>query len=160
MDLGLTGRVALITGGSRGIGRVTALTLAREGCAVSLCARTAADLDDVVGELRAVGVPVHGVLADVRDDFQDAVARLDIELVEHRRNQPRRRHAGQRPAVGEPAGDHRLLWIVGDGQVGVGHERMARGAAQNLFDLVPVGVPNLLDPVDHLRPQRCRRGCR
>jgi 3-oxoacyl-[acyl-carrier protein] reductase len=68
VDLGLSGKVALVTGGSRGIGKATALALAREGCAVSICARSAAGLDSAVGELRAVGVPVHGVRADVRDE--------------------------------------------------------------------------------------------
>ena len=45
MDLGLTGRSALITGGSKGIGFVAAWALAREGCDVHLAARTKADLE-------------------------------------------------------------------------------------------------------------------
>lgn len=39
MDLGLTGKTALVTGGSRGLGRHAALALAREGCNVAICAR-------------------------------------------------------------------------------------------------------------------------
>ena len=70
MDLGLTGKVALVTGGSRGIGQATALTLAREGCAVSICARNSAGLDAAVHELRSLGGPVHGVVADMRDERQ------------------------------------------------------------------------------------------
>ena len=39
MDLGIDGKVAMITGGSRGLGKQAAHALAREGCKVSICAR-------------------------------------------------------------------------------------------------------------------------
>ncbi|MBA3523592.1 MAG: SDR family NAD(P)-dependent oxidoreductase, partial [Geodermatophilaceae bacterium] len=55
MDLGLTGKVALVTGASRGIGRAIATTLAAEGCAVAICARGADDLEATATELRATG---------------------------------------------------------------------------------------------------------
>ena len=51
MDLGITGKVALVTGGSRGLGRQAALTLAREGCQVTISARGTDKLDEVVAEL-------------------------------------------------------------------------------------------------------------
>ena len=65
MELGLSGKVALVTGGSRGIGRATALTLAREGCGVAICARGEDTLETSMAELRAVSADVWGVNADV-----------------------------------------------------------------------------------------------
>src|SRR5262245_38083282 len=65
MDLGLTGKVALVTGGSRGIGRAIVGRLAAEGCAVAVCGRTAETLDRTIAELRAGGTTAHGVVADV-----------------------------------------------------------------------------------------------
>jgi NAD(P)-dependent dehydrogenase (short-subunit alcohol dehydrogenase family) len=53
----LTGRVALVTGGGRGLGRAIALALAGAGARVAVAARTRAQVDAVVGELRAAGAP-------------------------------------------------------------------------------------------------------
>lgn len=65
MDLGLTGKTALVTGGSRGLGRHTALALAKEGCNVAICARNEDGLREAVEELRASGIQAVGVQADV-----------------------------------------------------------------------------------------------
>jgi 3-oxoacyl-[acyl-carrier protein] reductase len=65
MDLGLSGKVALVTGGSRGIGRAIVGRLAAEGCAIGICGRTPERLEAVLAELRAAGTTAHGVVADV-----------------------------------------------------------------------------------------------
>ncbi len=64
MDLGLQGKVALVTGSSRGIGRAIALRLAEEGASVTLTARGAEDLERTCTEIGHVGA-AHGIVADV-----------------------------------------------------------------------------------------------
>lgn len=67
MDLGLTGTRAIVTGGSRGIGRAVAETFAAEGANVSICARKAEDVAAAVASLKAKGVQAFGRALDVAD---------------------------------------------------------------------------------------------
>jgi len=65
MDLGINGKYALVTGGSHGIGRSIALTLAEEGCNVAICARTKSRIDETVTQIREnYNVDVVGIMAD------------------------------------------------------------------------------------------------
>ncbi len=67
MDLGLAGRRAIVTGGSRGIGRAIVEALASEGATVAFCARTAEGVETALEELRGSGHTVHGEAVDVAD---------------------------------------------------------------------------------------------
>jgi len=65
MDLGLQDKVALIGGGSRGIGRAVALALAAEGCHLALAARGEEALRETAAEAEAAGVQVLAVACDL-----------------------------------------------------------------------------------------------
>jgi 3-oxoacyl-[acyl-carrier protein] reductase len=90
VDLQLTGKVALVTGSSRGLGLASARALAQEGCHVALCARGAARLEQAAREMRATaagGAEVETIVGDLSapdgpEQIVEAVvarfARLDI----------------------------------------------------------------------------------
>lgn len=83
MQSGLAGRVAIITGGSEGIGRATALALAREGARVAICARRPDVLQAAAAAIsEEADATVIAVPADVRDPaaVEAAVARVAAEL--------------------------------------------------------------------------------
>ena len=64
-DQVLSGRVAVITGSSRGLGLAFARLLGHHGATVVLTARTSADVDHAVADLRTAGIAAHGLAADV-----------------------------------------------------------------------------------------------
>jgi 3-oxoacyl-[acyl-carrier protein] reductase len=65
MDLGLKGKRALVTGGTRGIGRAIVEQLADEGCNIALCARSAGPVAETVAALEQKGVKAWGAAVDV-----------------------------------------------------------------------------------------------
>jgi len=83
MDLGLTGKRALITGGSHGIGLAAAKILAREGCDVAVCSRTEERLAQAGRELRMHGRDVIAGQCDVHSP--DSIQRF-CDLVENQWN--------------------------------------------------------------------------
>jgi 3-oxoacyl-[acyl-carrier protein] reductase len=104
MDLGLAGRVALVTGGSRGIGHAVAAGLAAEGARVAIAARDAARLREAAAQIGAHGVvfdsgeldAVPRVIADV----EAALGAIDIYVA----------NTGGPPAGSDPLGFTREQW--------------------------------------------------
>jgi len=82
MDLGLSGKKALITGSTRGIGRAIANLLADEGADLAICSRNQEEVDSAVSELSAKGVKVTGAVVDVADKaaYQGWIASAAEEL--------------------------------------------------------------------------------
>ncbi|HEX3179388.1 MAG TPA: SDR family oxidoreductase [Methylomirabilota bacterium] len=75
----LFGSVAIVTGGSRGLGFLIARELARAGCRLSICARDAAELDRARAELERHGAEVIGIRCDVADPVATAALVAETE---------------------------------------------------------------------------------
>ena len=102
MDLGLSGKKALVTGATKGIGRAIAETLLAEGASVAICARNAEGVDAAVGEMSALGTVV-GAAVDAADG--DGARRLGRFV-----GRPARRHRRLRPQhLGQAGAEHRRL---------------------------------------------------
>ncbi len=65
MDLGIKGKVALITGGNRGIGKAAAVEMAKEGCHIAITGRNKADLAAAEKDIQRYGVKTFAVAADI-----------------------------------------------------------------------------------------------
>ena len=75
MDLGLTGKVAIIGGASKGLGRACAQTLAEEGARITICSRTQDDLERAAAEIRdTTGAEVLVFAADL--DKEESIKEL------------------------------------------------------------------------------------
>ena len=87
MDLYLKGKRALVTGGTKGIGRAIAFGLAAEGAHVAVCARDAKGVADTVAALKALGADSFGAELDVSDKralegfVSDAAAATSISAI-------------------------------------------------------------------------------
>jgi len=71
MDLQLTDRACLVTGGTKGIGKATAMMLAGEGCRVAVVARSKSDLESVADDFEKAG---HDRPALIAEDLTSAGA--------------------------------------------------------------------------------------
>jgi NAD(P)-dependent dehydrogenase (short-subunit alcohol dehydrogenase family) len=77
-EMKLAGKVAVITGASKGLGKAMALALARNGCSLALIARNPEQLAAVATEARALGVEAETYLGDVTDEDQVRSVEQDV----------------------------------------------------------------------------------
>jgi len=82
VDLGISGRVALVTGGARSLGKADALLLAAEGCKVAIVDLNAEGAEEAAKEIGGQGGTARGYECDIRDTarVQDVVARIERDL--------------------------------------------------------------------------------
>ena len=82
MNLKMKGKNAIVTGGTRGIGRAIAETLAEEGCNIAICARDADEIANAVKDLEAKGVLASGGVVDVTDGeaLKDWISKTGTEM--------------------------------------------------------------------------------
>jgi len=151
MDLGLTGKVALVTGGSRGIGRAIAAVLAREGVRVAICARSEKALQATADALRKDGAEIYAATADISNQgdvarvIDDVVARwggLDI-LVNNAGGPPPGRFDALGDREWEPAVELSLMSTVRTIRAALPHLR--NSAAGRIINILSTSVREPLD---------------
>jgi NAD(P)-dependent dehydrogenase (short-subunit alcohol dehydrogenase family) len=117
MDLDLAGRRALVTGGSRGIGRGIVEALAGEGAHVLFCGRDQRSGEALAAELKAAGKDAAFVLADVESNdgidalAREALARGAVDILVNNVGGAHDAGAGSRPFTEIPAGDWPLTFM-------------------------------------------------
>ena len=154
MDLGLKDRVAIIGGGSKGLGRACADSLAQEGANLVICSRNAEDLDRAAGEISgATGVEVLAVAGDLSqlEDIQalvkrtvDHYGRLDI-LVNNSGGPPAGRAVDTSEEVWLQSIDMALMFFI----------RMSRESVPHMKDrgwgrIVNILASSVYQPIDNL----------
>ena len=154
MDLGLKGRVAIVGGGSKGLGRACADSLAQEGANLAICSRNAEELDQAAGQISGeFGVDVLAVAADLSrlEDIQalvkrttDHFGRLDI-LVNNSGGPPAGRAADTTEEVWKQSIDMALLFFI----------RMSRESVPHMKNvgwgrIVNILASSVFQPIDNL----------
>ena len=154
MDLGLKGRVAIVGGGSKGLGRACADSLAQEGANLVICSRNAEELDRAAGEISAAsGVEVLAVAGDLTQlsDIQtlikrtvDYFGRLDV-LVNNSGGPPAGRAADISEEVWRQSIDMALMFFIRMSQEAVPHMKGKRWGR-----IVNILASSVYQPIDNL----------
>ncbi len=154
MDLGLKGRVAIVGGGSRGLGRACADSLAQEGANLVICSRNPEDLDQAAGEIREVaGVDVLAVAGDLTQlpDIQtlikrtvDHFGRLDV-LVNNSGGPPAGRAMDISEEIWRQSIDMALMFFIRMSQEAVPHMKENRWGR-----IVNILASSVYQPIDNL----------
>ncbi len=154
MDLGLTGRVAVIGGGSKGLGRACADSLALEGARLAICSRNAQELEAAAAEIRAdTGAEVLAVpgdlsrLEDIQRLIQSAVdhyGRLDI-AVANSGGPPEGRAVDTTEETWSRAIDMALSFFIRMGRESTPHMRQ-----QKWGRIVNILASTVYQPIDNL----------
>ncbi len=154
MDLGLKDRVAIVGGGSKGLGRACADSLAREGANLAICSRNAVELERAAEEMRtAAGVEVLAVPGDLSrlEDIQGLVAntvdrygRLDI-VIANSGGPPEGRAATTTEETWARAVDMALSFYIRMGREAVPH--MKQGSWGRIVNVL---ASTVYQPIDNL----------
>ena len=154
MDLGVRGRVAIVGGGSKGLGRACADSLAQEGANIVICSRNSDGLNQAAGEIKAAtGVEVLALPADLSqlDDIRSLVkktkdhfGRLDI-LVNNTGGPPAGRAATTTEEVWYQSVEMALLCFIRMSREGVPH--MKEGGGGRIVNVLASAV---YQPIDNL----------
>ena len=154
MDLGLTGRVAVIGGGSKGLGRACADSLAKEGANLVICSRNAENLDQTAKEIYSTyGVDVLPVAANLSrlEDIQtlikatvDHFGRLDI-LVNNSGGPPAGRSADTTDEVWHQSIEMALMFFIRMSREAVPHMKQGKWGR-----IVNVLASSVYQPIDNL----------
>ena len=154
MDLGLTGRVAVIGGGSKGLGRACADSLAKEGANLVICSRNAENLDRTAKEIYSTyGVDVLPVAANLSrlEDIQtlikatvDHFGRLDI-LVNNSGGPPAGRSADTTDEVWHQSIEMALMFFIRMSREAVPHMKQGKWGR-----IVNVLASSVYQPIDNL----------
>jgi len=154
MDLGLKGRVAVVGGASKGLGRACALALAQEGAKVAICSRGAEQLEMTAQEIRSTtGTEVLAVpgdlssLADIKDLVQrtvDHFGRLEI-MVCNSGGPPEGRAVDTTEETWDRAIDMALKFFIRMSREAVPHLRQ-----QGWGRIVNILASTVYQPIDNL----------
>jgi len=155
MDLGLNGKVALVTGGSKGIGRGIAEALVAEGARVALTSRTASRAEEVAGEIGARGYGFDSddleAIGPLLDAVESDLDPIDIYIA----------NAGGPPA-GDPLAFTTEQWEAAQRTLLVSPmkiiERVLPGMQERSFGrVVAIGSMAVREPIDALQLSNAHR---